>query len=301
MSEHRWEWTLPGDVQVAASLDPSSGIEEVFVDARSVSRAARGTLGDGHVFSLPNEPADADKVTVSFDPQRVICVLRVGREEVSPRLWPGPQRVKRLRPPRSPIPLGTIGVLLVVSAVVGGAGYLFATRTPSAPSRAPLTGVHRADNGLFVAHFPPAFVAHAAQVPGGASGVVLEDRVHNEALVIVALSIGDGIDDPWALQKRLHGEALTNLPRGSGAHDETSRTDGTCLGQAGALVLGRVTSPSGRRANLWSCAFRRGPAGYLVMYSLAEDDTTGGVARLRAIVDSTELTRLEDMTGAARP
>ena len=301
MSEQRWEWTLPGDVQVAATLDPSSGIEEVLVDGRSVSRAARGTLRDGHVFPLPGEPADADKVTVSFDPRLVICVLRVGREEISPKLWPGPQKVKRAPPPRSPIPLGAIGGLLVVVAVVGGAGYVLATRAPSAPQRGPLTGVHRADNGLFVAHFPPAFVARPAQVPGGASAVVLEDRVHNEALVIVALSIGEGLDDPWALQKRLHGEALTNLPRGSGAHDETSRTDGTCLGQPGAIVLGRVTSTSGGRATLWSCAFRRGPAGYLVMYSLPEGDTTGGAARLHAIVDSTELTRLEDMTGAARP
>jgi hypothetical protein len=301
MSEQRWEWTLPGDVEVAATLDPATGVEEVFVDGRSVSRAARGSLRDGHVFPSPREPADAEKVSVSFDPRLAICILRVGREEVSPKLWPGPQKAKRAPPPRSPIPVGTIGVLLVVAAVVGGAGYVLATRTSSAPARAPLTGVHRADNGLFVAHFPPAFVTRPATVPGGTSGVVIEDRGHNEALVIVALSIGEGLDDPWALQTRLHGEALTNLPRGGGAHDETSRKDGTCLGQPGAIVLGRVTSPSGTRAILWSCAFRRGPAGYLVMYSLPENDTTGGAARLQAIVDSTELTRLEDMTGAARP
>lgn len=301
MSEHRWEWTLPGDAQVAATLEPASGIEEVFVGGRSVSRAARGTLPDGHVFPLPGEPADADKVTVSFDPRLVICVLRVGREEVSPKLWPGPQRPQRAHPSRSPTPLGTIVGLLVVVAVACGVGYVLATRTPSGPARAPLTGVHRADNGLFVAHYPPAFVARPAQVPGGTSGVVLEDRAHSEALVIVALPIGEGLDEPWALQRRLHGEALTNLPRGSGAHDETSRTDGTCLGQPGAIVLGRVTSTSGSRASLWSCALRRGPAGYLVMYSLPEGDATGGAARLQAILDSTELTRLEDMTGAARP
>ena len=212
MSEQRWEWTLPGDVQVAAALDPASGIEEVFVDGRSVSRAARGTLRDGHVFPLPGEAADADKVTVSFDPRLVICVLRVGREEVSPKLWPGPQRVKRAPLPRSPIPVGTIGALLVVAAVLGGAGYVLATRTPSTPARAPLTGVHRAENGLFVAHFPPAFVAHPAQVPGGASGVVIEDRAHNEALVLVALSIGEGLDDPWALQKRDSVDSCSSMP-----------------------------------------------------------------------------------------
>ena len=298
MSEHRWEWTLPGDAQVAATLDSTSGVESVFVDGRLTSRAERGTLPDGHVFSLPGAPGEADKVAVSFDPRLVICVLRVGREEVSPKLWPGPTRVKRAAPPRSGLPLGTIGAALAVVVLGGGAAYMIATRPPSAAARGPMTGVHRADNGLFVAHFPTTFTAKAALVPGGASGVVVEDREHGEAIVIVALKIGEGLEDPWTLQKRLHGEALTNLPRGSGAHDETSRTDGTCLGQPGAVVLGRVTSATGSRAKLWSCAFRRGPAGYLAMYSVAENDVSGGAARLQGIVESTELTRLEDMTGS---
>ena len=299
MSEHRWEWTLPGDAQVAATLDPTSGTESVFLDGRLASRAARGEKPDGHVIALPGAPPDADKVVVSFDPRLVICILRIGREEVSPKRWPEPQRGKLATPPpRTPIPLGTIGALLVVVALVGGAAYVLATRNPSGAAHGPMTGVHRADNGLFVAHFPTTFAARPAVVPGGASGVVLEDRARNEAIVIVALTIGEGVDDPWSLQKRVHGEALTNLPRGSGAHEETSRTDGTCLGQPGAIVLGRVTSTSGSRANLWSCAFRRGPAGYLVMYSVAENDSSGGAARLQGVISSTELTQLGDMTGA---
>jgi hypothetical protein len=297
MADHRWEWTLPGDTQVAATLDPVAGIESVLVDGRLASRAARGTLPDGHVFALPGAADDADRVAVSFDPRLVICILRVGREEVAPKRWPEPPKANR-PPPRSAIPFGTIGALLVGVAVVGGAVYALATRGPSTAARGPMTGVHRAENGLFVAHFPPTFVARAALVPSGASGVVLEDRAHDEALVIVAIAIGEGLDDPWALQKRLHGEALTNLPRGSGAHEETSRTDGACLGQSGAIVLGRVTATSGSRANLWSCAFRRGSAGYLAMYSVAENDASGGAARLQAVLASTELTRLEDMSGA---
>jgi hypothetical protein len=300
MSEQRWEWTLPGDTQVAATLDATSAVESVYVDGRLVSQAARGTKAEGHVFPQPGAGADADKVVVSFDPRLVICVLRVGREEVAPKRWPTPQPVKRAPPPRA-LPLGTIGVVLAVAALGGAAAYVLATRGPGPVVRGPMTGVHRADNGLFVAHFPTSFAARAALVPSGASGVVLEDRAHNEAIVIVGLTIGEGLDDPWAIQKRLHGEALTNMPRGSGAHDETSRVDGTCLGQAGAVVLGRVTAANGSRASLWSCAFRRGPSGYLVMYSLPENDSTGGAARLQAVIDSTELTRLEDMTGAARP
>ena len=296
MSEHRWEWTLPGDAQVAATLDPITGVESVFLDGKLVSSGARGARPDGHVFPVPGADADADTVSVSFDPRVLICVLRVGREEVSPRLWPGPQRAKRAAPARG-LPLGTIGVLLAVVVLGGAAAYVLATRTPKGPLPGPLTGVHRADNGLFVAHFPTTFAARPALIPGGASGVVLEDREHNEAIVIVALTIGEGLDDPWALQKRIHGEALTNLPRGGGAHEETSRSDGTCLGQPGALVLGRVTSTTGSRAKLWSCAFRRGPAGYLVMFSLPESDTSGGAARMQSIIGSTELTQLEDITG----
>lgn len=297
MSEHRWEWTLPGDARVAATVDPASGVESVFVDGRLVSSAARGTKPDGHVFPLPGAEEGADKVVVSFDPRLLICILRIGREEVTPTRWPDPKKANRAPPPRA-IPFGTIGALLVGAAIIGGAVYAFATRTPTTTAPGPMTGVHRADNGLFVAHFPTTFAAHAALVPSGASGVVLEDRAHDEALVIVAVAVGEGLRDPWALQKRLHGEALSNLPRGSGAHEETSRVDGTCLGQPGAIVLGRVTAASGSRANLWSCAFRRGSAGYLVMYSLAENDTSGGAARLQGVIDSTELTRLEDMSGA---
>jgi len=298
MAEHRWEWTLPDDAQVAATIDPTSGIESVFVDGRLASRAARGTMPDGHVLAMPGAAEDADKVVVSFDPRLVICILRVGREEVAPKRWPEPQRAKRPPPPRSVNLVRVLGALLAVAVLGGGAVFVIATRTPGTAPHAAMTGVHRSENGLFVAHFPTTFTARTALVPGGTSGVVLEDRAHNEAIVIVALTIGEGLDDPWALQKRVHGEALTNLPRGSGAHEETSRTDGTCLGQPGAIVLGRVTSTSGTRANLWSCAFRRGPAGYLVMYSVAENDTSGGAARLHGVINSTELTRLEDMTGA---
>lgn len=300
MVEQRWEWTLPGDMHVAATLDAAAAVESVYVDGRLVSQAPRGSKAEGHVFPQPNADAGADKIAVTFDPRLVICVLRVGREEVAPKRWPTPQPVKRAPPPRA-LPLGTIGAVLVVAALGGGAAYVLATRGPAPVTRGPMTGVHRADNGLFVAHFPPSFTARAAVVPSGANGVILEDRARNEAIVIVASAVGEGTSEPWAIQKRLYGEALTNMPRGSGAHDETSRSDGTCLGQAGAIVLGRVTAANGSRANLWSCAFVRGAAGYLVMYALPENDTTGGAARLQAVIDSTELTRLEDMTGAARP
>jgi hypothetical protein len=298
MAEHRWEWTLPGGARVVATLEPTAGTESVLVDGRVVSKGARGATPNGHVFPLPGAAeSEAEKVVVSFDPRLLICILRVGREEIAPTLWPAPRAAKTRPPPSTPMQLRTPLVLLAVIALVGVAGYMLATRSPPSDARAPMTGVHRADNGLFVAHFPTSFVARAALVPGGTSGVVLEDRARNEAVVILATTLAaDGVTDPWELQKRAHGEALANLPRGGGAHEETSRTDGTCVGQPGAIVLGRVTSTSGARANLWSCAFRRGPAGYLVMFATPEN-APGGAARLAAVVEATELTQLEQITG----
>ncbi len=299
MSEHRWEWTLPGSerTEVAATLDPTAGIETVTVDGRVVSRSARGAMPNGHVIAIPGASDGAEEVVVSFDPRLVICILRVGREEVAPQRWPAPQSAKRAPAPRSSSSIVVVAGVLAIAVLGGGAAFVVGTRTRTAPPSGPMTGVHRADNGLFVAHFPTRFVAQPARVPG-ASGVVLDDRASSEAIVIVALATGEGIDEPWAIQKRIHGEALSNLPRGGGAHEETSRTDGTCLGHPGAIVRGRVTATSGTRANLWSCAFRAGAAGYLVMYAVPENDTTGAAPRLQDVVDATELTRLGELTGA---
>jgi hypothetical protein len=303
VSEHRWEWILPGGERVAATLDPASGVESVFLDGRIASRAARGTKPDGYVVEVPAAPgevtSEADKVVVTFDPRHVICILRVGREEIAPSVWPSTPRSKAIAPAaQRSFPLGIVVALLAVAAIGAAAFAIYSRATSHEPAGA-MSGAHRAANGLFVAHFPTTFAARPAITPSGMSGLVLEDRERSEAIVIVAVRSGDERSDPWVLQKRVHGEALANLPRGSGAHEETSRKDGTCLGQPGAIVLGRVTSANGSGARLWSCAFHRGGAAYLAMFSVGETATATDTRRVQAVVDATELTELEDMGGRA--
>jgi len=296
----RWEWRLPGGERVTATLDTTTGTEAVLVDGNLVSKAARGTKSEGHVVTVrraSSEPV-TEPAVVAFDPRLLICVLRVGREEITPDQWPRPQRGKGLGPPRRSSPLGILVVVLLAAAVVGG-GIAVAMRVRAwSREPGPLAGVHRADNGLFVAHFPASFQTRPAVLPPGVGGLVLEDRKRDEAIVIVSLAFPEGLGDPWALQKRAHGEALANLPRGGGAHVETARSDGTCLGQPGAVVIGRVTSTRGTPAAVWSCAFFRGGDGYLVMYALDEAANAADAQRLRSIVDATELTRLANMSEA---
>lgn len=296
----RWEWRLPGGERVSATLDTETGTEAVFVDGNLVSKGARGAKPEGHVVSLKrasSEAATEPPVVVAFDPRLVICLLRIGREEVTPDQWPRPRRGKALGSPRRSFPLGIIAaVLLAAGVALGGAALAMHLRASS--REAALTGVHRAENGLFVAHFPGSFQTRPAVLPPGFSGLVLEDRKNEEAIVIVALASEDGLHDPWALQKRAHGEALANVPHGGGAHVETARSDATCLGQPGAVVIGRVTGTSGAPAAVWSCALFHGSDGYVVMYALSESASAAAAVRLRRVVEATELTRLGSMTAS---
>lgn len=296
----RWEWRLPGGERAVATLDTTTDTESVFLDGRLVSNAPRGAKLDGHVLPGSRTAAEVGQaVVVTFDPRLVICILRVGREEVSPDQWPRPQKNKGREPAGRSFPLGAIVAVVLAAAVIVGVVLLaMRVRASSSDADATIAGVHRAENGLFVAHFPASFTPRLAVVPSGMSGVVLEDRKRSDAIVIIAQPTEDGLRDPWAMQKQAHEEALANLPRGGGAHVETGRSDGACLGHPGAVVLGRVTSTRGVPAAVWSCAFFRGSEGYLVMSMLAESATAEDATRLRRVVDATELTRLGSTTGA---
>ena len=297
----RWEWRLPGGEKVTATIDATAGTESVFLDGHLVSSTPRGTKPDGHIVPAQRAADEAGQaVVVTFDPRVAICILRIGREEVAPAQWPQPQRSKGLAPPSRSFPLGSLlAVVLLAVAIAGVVELVKRLRASSSESDATIAGVHRAENGLFMAHFPASFTARLAVVPGAMSGVVLEDRNRrSEAVVIVAQPTEDGLRDPWAMQKQAHGEALANLPRGGGAHLETGRGDGTCLGQPGAVVLGRVATTRGEPATVWSCAFFRGTDAYLVMYMVGESASAEAAARLRKVVDATELTRLGPMTSA---
>lgn len=291
-ADHRWEWTLRDGVKIAATLDPDERLESVFVGGRLVSQAARGSKPEGHVVEKPSG------VVVRFQSGALICILRVDGEEVSPSVWPVRKRAGRPKPRIVALPLRAIGIVVLAAAVAGGGFFVWSSRgSTSDAAAAALDSSFRAENGRFVAHHPKRMVTRRPQLPSGASGVVLVDAEHSESVVIVAYATGDAPAEPWLVQKKLHAEALTNLPRSGPAYEETSRGDETCLGKAGAVVLGKARSPRGDAANVWSCGFAHDGAAYLVMYSVRADAPSENGRRLREIVEATELTHLAELQG----
>jgi hypothetical protein len=233
------------------------------------------------------EPAG---VVVTFQPGALICILRVDGEEVPPTRWPVRRRAERPKPRTVSFPTGIVAVVVLLLAAAGGAFWLVRERgLPSARSAA-TTGAYRAENGRFVAHYPPAFVARRAVVPSDISGVAIEDPGRGETVVLLALATGDVPRDSWLAHKRLNDEALANLPRGGAGWEEHARAEETCIGQPGAVVRGTVKDVA-----VWSCAFVRDGAAYLAMVALRDDATSEDEKRLRAIVEDTELTKLGEI------
>lgn len=287
--EHRWEWTLHDGAKVAATLDPEEKIESVFVGGRLVSQGARGSKPDGHVLEKPAG------VVVRFQQGALICILRVDGEEISPNVWPVRKKAERPKPTIVALPLRAIGVAVLAAALLGGAYWIWSSRTPATEGSSSLDASYRAENGRFVAHHPKRFVARKPQLPPGASGVMLLDAEKGESIVLVAHAAADTPVEPWLVQKKLHAEALTNLPRNGPAYAETSRGDETCVGRAGAVVLGKARTARGEAANVWSCGFSHDGAAYLFMYAVRADAASEDARKLREIVEATELTHLAEL------
>jgi hypothetical protein len=284
-ADHRWEWTLPDGVKISATLDPDERTESVFVGNRLASEARRGSKPEGHVLDKP------PGVVVKFQQGALICILRVDGEEVSPTVWPVRKRAERPKPTIVAIPFRGIGIAALAALGIGGAYWAWTSRAPSA-DRAALEAAHRGENGRFVTHHPKRFSAKRAQVPAGASGVVLQDADRGESIVVVAYAGEDTPREPWLVQKKLHSEAIANLPRDGRAYEETSRGDETCAGTPAAVVLGKARTTHGEPANVWSCAFAHEGAAYLLMYSVRAAAPSEDGRRLREILEATELTNL---------
>ena len=279
-------------VKIAATLDPTEKTESVFVSGRLVSEAPRGTKPEGHVLEKP------PGVVVRFQPGALICILRVDGEEVSPNVWPVRKRAERPKPKIVALPLRAIGIGVLATALLGGGWWAWSSRASAiAAGSSSLDASFRAENGRFVAHHPKRFAVKKPQLPVGASGIVLQDAERRENIVILAYASGDAPVEPWLVQKKLHAEALINLPRNGPAYEETSRGDETCVGKAGAVVLGKSRTARGEAANVWSCGFAHDGAAYLVMYSVRADAASEDGRRLREIIDATELTHLAELEG----
>ncbi len=291
MTVSRWEWKLPSGEDVAAVVNAAARTEGVFVGERLVCQTPRGARPEGHVV-----PLGGHRVTVTFDPGVLVCVLRVDGDEIAPVKWPVRPRAPRAVAPRT---LSIPFVLAVFAGLaVAGLVYFVVSRPPAAGDADVMNGAHRAENGLFLARYPKSFDARQAPLPPGMSGVVLVDGLRKDAVVIVALPWPDSTHDAWLVHQRLHPEALATLPRGDAAYEEMSRHDGTCFGHPGAVVTARAKDTHGARITLVSCAIARGRAGYLALSSVREGEE-GAIERAQRVIEATELTELGTMGQSA--
>jgi len=300
----RWQWRLANGGRVAAVIERARELEIVTQGDRVLSSAPRGAQPDGHrvLVDAEREPGASDRppieAVVTFAAHAPVCILRVDDQEVAPLAWP----MREKRPEPSPRP--KLGFLypVAVLAVLASVGVLVrALRSDHAPAAvaSKLAGTYRAPNGLFVAHYPDDFDAKVALLPAGVGGVVLEEKAKTAAILIAAVPHGSALHDPWALQQRLHAEALANMPSGDGSYAETARREGTCVGRPGAIVAGRIVRWGKPTARIWTCAFANERAGYFAMTLLMEpvaDDVERGA---RVVVEGTELTNLSDLAAAS--
>ena len=288
----RWEWTLANGARVAAEIDRTQGREVVLVAGRIASEGPRGTKLDGHSVMALHQPGSRNPepltAVVSFETNHPICILRVDGHEVIPTLWPQPQR--RQPTPEEPHPLLRWLIFAAAGAAVIGVGVALVSRSGGATVDLPLSGTQRATNGLFIAHYPTSFRPRPVALPSPLAGSMFEDDAAHEAVLLAAFELdANTAPDRWLLQQRFHEEVLANLPKTARSYAEINRHDDTCLGESGAVILGRFERPGGSKARVWSCALVKDRRGYLVAYALPDSAPD---ARLRRIVDGTELTQL---------
>lgn len=291
----RWEWTLANGARVAAEIDGTQGRELVLVGGRIASEAPRGTKPDGHSVVVPHAPGTRNPDTLtavaSFEPRSAICILRVDGHEVNPTAWPHPQR--RVPKAEEAQPATRWLIYAAVGVAVIGIGIAVARRTGGGAVEPPLSGAQRATNGLFIAHYPPSFRPKPIALPPLLAGSLLEDDTARAAVVLAAFELeATTTPDRWLLQQRFHDEVLANLPKTARSYAEIDRRDEPCLGESGAVIVGRYLRPDGSKARVWSCAFVKDRRGYIVAYALPDNDPE---APLRRIVEGTELTRLESL------
>lgn len=295
----RWEWRILDSARVAATID--DGFEHVLVGGQLESKGARGSKPMGHVVELARRAEDGPDdpprvITVRFDPRSPICILTLDGLEISPDVWPS-RKKPVVKPPETPFPLGTVAVLLAIAAAVMAVIFFFRHKDSFPSTGGAMSEIYRAPNGLFVARFPPSFSARVAVAPKPMNGVVVEQKRKNDVVVILATPVQvETQRDVWGLHKRLYGEALANVPRANGDHLETSREEGTCLGQPGALVVARVTNAAGEQAKVSSCAFAFKSAGYVVLTAVRENASADEANELQRVAQGTELTELSDMS-----
>jgi hypothetical protein len=299
MSELRWEWTLPSGAVVAATLDPETGTEAVFVGDRVVSRTGRGEKPDGHVVIELSEEDGSERPAgiVKFDPTMSICVHRsLDGFELRPHKWPAPRSKVQKEPPKRPFPMGLVLVGVLVAVVVAAGFAVRGIVQRRGAKDTPEIVTHRAKNGRFVARYAGRLEGKDAVSPGQMSGLVVEDPDSGDVLVVMAVPLAPGAPhDLWGLQERIFPESLVNLPRKDATYHEGAREDRTCRGEPGAFVRARVLGRKGEPRDVWSCVFTHKGAGYVISTMVRDGTRAEKVEAIEASLASIELTSLEDL------
>ncbi|MCA9590885.1 MAG: hypothetical protein KC657_36560 [Myxococcales bacterium] len=301
MSELRWEWTLPSGAIVAATLDPETGTEAVYVGDRLVSRSGRAEKPDGHVVTELSEDDGSERPAglVKFDPTMSICVHRsLDGFELRPHKWPAPRSKVQKAPPARPFPLGIVVVVTLVGLVVA-LGFTARSMLQRRGSKdAPEIVTHRAKNGRFVARYPGRLDGKDAVSPGQMSGLIVEDPDSGDTLVVMAVPLAPGAPhDVWSVHKRMFPESLANLPRKDATYHEAAREDRTCRGEPGAFVQARVLGRKGEPRDVYACVFTHKGAAYVITTMVRDGTRADKVQAVEASLASIELTSLEDLAG----
>lgn len=78
-------------------------------------------------------------------------------------------------------------------------------------------------------------------------------------------------------------------------------TNPACLGEPGAVIVGRLVEAGKPVARLWTCAILHDDAGYMLVSRIAEPVEKDEENSARRIVDATELTHLAELAPAPAP
>jgi hypothetical protein len=173
----RWEWILPVDTRITATVDGDHRVESVWVGDKLHARFPHGAAHGRYRIPLPPPPPElaagayrtADRpgeADVVVSPNGG-CRLELGGQLVSPARWPKPKvPVASARPPRSPRFVWLCACLLLqvcAAAVKSGAHRVSSIPRPPSPPielpAEPLSQIAASTDGSISVFHPADFLA----------------------------------------------------------------------------------------------------------------------------------------------
>jgi hypothetical protein len=192
-----------------------------------------------------------------------------------------------LREPAPTLPTAAVGAQWSVS-VAAHAGQEGASTSVEAT---PASRTLRSQNGLLVAHYGVGFVARSERSEHDAWTTITITRTEGGDDAVTLRSIASTTTNDDVASSALDA-AIDAWERGGMRFEETSRSEGTCLGGRATVLEGRLQR-AGRRLQGWSCAFVNAGHGFVLGYRLEEEGAStvqeARTSQLRGILDATVL------------